>query len=82
MEQAHQKAKLIEGKQKSQRSLVYIPPHLRENGRNYDSPCHKCNATNWRPGHKCKNKNPLLCEKSNTGDNNDEESSDAPSSDT
>ena len=47
VEQAHQKAKLIEEKQKSQRSSVYIPPHLRENGKKDDNPCRKCDAPNW-----------------------------------
>ena len=51
-------------------------------GKKGDNPCCKCSATNWRLGHKCKNKNLFLCEKSNTGYDNDEESSDAPSSDT
>ena len=81
MEQAHEKAKLIEEKKKSQHSSVYIPPHLRENGKKDDNPCHKCNAPNWRPWHKCKNKNILLCKKSNTGDDIDEELSDTPSFD-
>ena len=63
MEQAHQKAKLIEEKQKSQLLSVYMPPHLRANGKKDDNPCRKCNAPNWRLGLKCKNKNLFLCEK-------------------
>ena len=49
VEQSRQKEKLIEEKKKSQHSSVYIPPHLRENGKKEDNPCHKCNAPNWRP---------------------------------
>ena len=79
MEQDHRKAKLIKEKKKSQRSLVYIPPCLIANGKKDDNPCHKCNAPNWCTRNRCKNKNIFLCEKSNTGEDNVEESSDAPS---
>ena len=47
-----------------------------------ENPCRRCNAPNWRSGHKCKTKNLFLCKKSNTSDDNDEESSNTPSSDT
>ena len=80
VEQAHQKEKLIEEKKKSQRSTIYIPPHLRENGRKDDNPYRKYNSLNWRPRHKCENKNIFLCEKLNTSDDNGEEWSHAPSS--
>ena len=82
MEQARQKEKLIEEKHKTQCLSVDIPLKIRANGKKDDNPCRRCNAPNWRPGHKCKNNNLVLCEKSNTSDDNDEESSDTPSSDT
>ena len=46
-EQARQKAKLIEEKKKTKRSSVYIPPHLRSNGKKDDNLCPRCNAPNW-----------------------------------
>ena len=55
MKQGRQKEKLIEEKQKTQRSSVYIPPHLIKNGKNDDNTCHKCNAIDWHSRHECEN---------------------------
>ena len=52
VEQARQKEKLIKEKENSQCSSVYIPRHLRENGKKDRNPCHKCNSPNWCPRHK------------------------------
>ena len=62
VEQSRQKAKFIE-EQKSQRSSVYIPPHVRANRKKDENPCSRCNAPNWHPGHKCKKKYVLVRKK-------------------